>query len=82
MVIDKTCKAIIPLTTDFFIWDEYFSEGLIAPDNDDMSIGFIDKTGKVVIPYQYKSAEPFKNGRAKVKKGDKVFYIYKTGKQL
>jgi hypothetical protein len=80
--IDKTGKEIIPLTTDFFIWDEYFSEGLIAAANDDMSIGFIDKTGKVVIPYQYKSAEPFKNGRAKVKIGDKVFYIDKSGKEL
>jgi hypothetical protein len=80
--IDKTGKEIIPLTTDFLIWHEYFSEGLIADANDDMSIGFIDKTGKVVIPYQYKSVAPFKNGRAEVKKGDKVFYIDKTGKQL
>jgi hypothetical protein len=80
--IDKTGKEIIPLTTDFFIWDEYFSEGLIAATNEKMSIGYIDKTGKVVIPYQYKSAEPFKNGRARVKIGDKVFYIDKTGKEL
>lgn len=80
--IDKTGKAIIPLTTEYFIWHEYFSEGLIAVKNDKMKIGYMDKTGKVVIPCSYDKAEPFVNGRAKVVISDKTFFIDKTGQVL
>lgn len=42
--------------------------------------GYIDKTGKVVIPIQYEDAHPFKMGLAAVKKDDKWGYINKSGK--
>lgn len=57
--------------------------------------GFIDKTGKVVIPVEYDYVFPefeyeganmvkkyFKKGKTKVKKGNREFFIDKTGKEV
>jgi len=44
--------------------------------------GFIDKTGKEVIPIIYDFAMPFFDGLAGVKKDGKVFYIDKQGKYV
>ena len=44
----------------------YFSEGLAAVENADGLYGFIDKTGKEVIPCQYYHAEGFSDGLAVV----------------
>ena len=41
--------------------------------------GYIDKTGRIVIPPQYDSADPFFEGLAQVWIGDKVGYIDTTG---
>ena len=42
--------------------------------------GFIDKTGKTIIPFEYEQAISFQNGKARVKKNGKWFWIDKTGK--
>ena len=44
--------------------------------------GFVDKNGKEIIPLIYEAAEEFKDGKAKVKKEGKEFYIDKTGKPI
>lgn len=44
--------------------------------------GYIDKTGKIVIPPQYESAEPFSEGLAAIKNCDEAFFIDKTGKKI
>jgi hypothetical protein len=38
-------------------------------------VGFIDKTGKVIVPPKYDDAEDFKEGLAWVKLNGKEFYI-------
>ena len=45
-------------------------------------VGFIDRTGKVVIPPEYDSANDFSEGFAKVVKNNKGGYIDKTGKEI
>ena len=42
--------------------------------------GFIDKTGKLVIPAQFDDAEPFSKGLAVVKIKGKYGFIDKAGK--
>lgn len=62
--IDRSGKCVIDSGFDFV---GYFSEGLCSVGKHNGSlwdIGFIDTQGKLVIPYRYKMAEPFKNGFA------------------
>jgi WG containing repeat len=42
--------------------------------------GYIDKTGRVVIPLQYQQAQPFSEGLAAVRKDDKFGFIDRTGR--
>ncbi|MDI6853876.1 MAG: WG repeat-containing protein [Deltaproteobacteria bacterium] len=42
--------------------------------------GFIDRTGKVVIPPQFRYARAFHEGRAAVQVGDRFDFIDETGK--
>lgn len=71
-----------------------FSEGLAAArplgKTWDAFYGFIDKTGKLVIPHEYpfifdmnmSDGWTFKNGKAKVYKDKRFFFIDKTGKEV
>ena len=60
-----------------------FSEGLAgvgkSVDNSE-KYGFIDRTGKLVIPLQYDSIGVFPEGLAAVKSDGKVGFVDKTGK--
>lgn len=71
--IDKQGKRV----TRDFIEARPFSEGLAAvcDKNNNQRWGFIDKTGKIVIPCQYKNVRPFREGLAAVDGG----YIDKSG---
>src|SRR5690606_31841971 len=73
------CISVIPMTTmataNKVIWidEKYdsvweFTEGLAAVYKDD-KWGFIDNTGKVVIPIIYDEVDIFSEGLAKVRKG-------------
>ena len=42
--------------------------------------GFIDKTGKMVIPDKYDNVDHFEEGVAQVSVGKKIGYIDKEGK--
>ena len=44
--------------------------------------GYIDKTGKMVIPPQFESAEPFSEGLAAIQNCDEAFFIDKTGRKV
>ncbi|HNF37394.1 MAG TPA: WG repeat-containing protein, partial [Chitinophagaceae bacterium] len=64
----------------------YFSEGL-APVSKKMNgrnfaYGFIDKTGKEIIPFEFEIAEEFSEGLAAVKKNGKYGFINKEGKEV
>ncbi|MBK9464355.1 MAG: WG repeat-containing protein [Chitinophagaceae bacterium] len=65
------------------------SDGLAAVCNKNKKYGYIDKTGKLVIPYQfdlvqdkYPKSIAFENGKATVKKDGKTITIDKTGKEI
>lgn len=64
--------------THFTLWDD-FSEGLVAASEND-KFGFMDATGKLVIPFQYDWVCGFKNGMAWAGKDDKFGFIDKNGK--
>ena len=55
-----------------------FSEGL-APVKDGEYWGYIDKTGKMVIPATFESADEFSEGLACVQKDGKYGYVDKKG---
>jgi hypothetical protein len=45
-----------------------------------MKWGYIDKTGKLIIPAQFESAAPFSEGLAVIHNCEQAFFIDKTGK--
>ncbi len=51
-----------------------FKDGLAKGENDDDMYGFIDKTGKVVIPCIFYRADDFEDGVASVKKDEDGSY--------
>ena len=62
-----------------------FHEGLVrvyVHDGSSSKVGFVDKTGKVVIPAKYDQAWDFSNGFARVCKNDKWGFIDQTGKEI
>lgn len=89
--IDK--KGNVVFVLELLSIEGEFSEGLMAVrfladiEGVDESkyefnkIGYIDKSGNLVIPCMYDKANPFYKGFAYVTKGDKKFYIDKHGKE-
>ena len=58
-----------------------FSEGLAYVSEDYQFYGYIDKTGRLVIPMDFKEAGNFENGKADVTtENNKAAVIDKTGK--
>src|SRR5712692_3711026 len=47
-----------------------------------MRYGYIDRTGKLVIPVQFESAEPFSEGLAAIRNCGQASFINKTGKTV
>lgn len=63
----------------------YFNEGLAqlwVYGKDGTKTGYIDKTGKVVIPAEYGTTDEFSEGLAAVEKDGKFGFIDKTGKAV
>jgi len=81
-VTARNMKIIFtPLTmpdADYPPW--FFSEGL-ANFKSDGKWGFIDRTGKIIIPFEFDFVEPFSEGLARFRQNDsfKNGYIDKTG---
>lgn len=77
-------KEIIPPKYDQL--GDYFSDGLISVGigpKKERKFGYIDPSGKEVIPLIYKQAGVFKSGRAQVTDfNNRTFYIDKTGKEI
>lgn len=62
-----------------------FHEGLsrlYLYEGSSMKVGFIDKTGKVVVPVKYDFAGDFSEGCASVSQNGKLGFIDKTGKEI
>ena len=83
--IDKSGKLVIKREaldskSLFVIYkDLYFSEGLVTIEEKD-KVGFMDITGKIIIPPTYNDAQSFSEGLAAVKLNGKYGYIDKSGK--
>ena len=75
--IDKEGKEVI----NYPRWCDDFKEGM-AKVSDGDSLGFIDKTGKIVIPCKYENASDFSEGLARVEINDMDGFIDKTGKMV
>ena len=67
--------------TKKYAWKDKYYEGLAIVILND-KFGFIDKTGKEVIPIKYDYAQDFSEGLAKVKLNNKWGFIDKTGKEV
>lgn len=55
------------------------ADGYIAVANEDGKWGFADRTGNLVIDYQYDDAKSFSDHLAAVKQGDEWVYISESG---
>ncbi|CAH1217220.1 hypothetical protein PAECIP111893_04236 [Paenibacillus plantiphilus] len=71
------------VTEPIFHYASHFADGM-ARVNVGKASGYIDKTGKLVIPYRFSSTSDFSEGRAVVQlqADGKYAYIDKTGKVL
>lgn len=91
IVFDANGKTIVPrgIYQDVF----EFSEGLAGVLTTDYKAGYIDATGKIVIPAIYEPSQsgegggvievnPFKEGLASVSKNDSWGFINKNGKTI
>ena len=82
--IDRSGKKVFGFAEHGILaaWD--FSEGLaVACFEPGGERGYIDKTGKQVIPGKYFEAHDFHDGLARVSDGHgKMYFIDKTGKEL
>lgn len=54
----------------------------LLPVKKDGKYGYIDTTGKIVVPPQWDYAQDFQDGIAMVMQGNKQGYIDKTGKYI
>lgn len=79
-VFDST-KFVTKPKKEYRRLEPYFGDGLINVAKAG-KWGYVDKTGKVVIPFQYDHASTFQRGAAIVKKGDEWFYINKSAKKI
>ncbi len=84
--IDSRGKIVIRLRYGEFNLVSPFSEGMAVVgnrgpgDHIQETLGYIDKTGKLVIPLQFDNALPFSEGLAVASLRHKRGYIDKTGK--
>jgi hypothetical protein len=87
--VNQRCETVFKLPPDIkvSIYGSYFSEGLAAVCKEtagERRCGYIDRTGKVVIPFQFKGAREFSDGLALIEKANssvnKAHYINREGK--
>ncbi|MFT4205430.1 MAG: WG repeat-containing protein [Chitinophagaceae bacterium] len=69
------------LTDNLFNLVKPFSEGRAAVSDRDSKYGFIDESGKLVIPFRYDYADGFRDGVASVTLDGKTFNIDYNGNQ-
>ena len=82
--IDKSGQKVFSFAERGIVgaWD--FSEGLaVAVFEPNGKRGYIDKTGKLVIPCQYFEAHDFHDGRARISDGHgRMYFIDRTGREI
>src|SRR5258706_7200576 len=76
----KAGLAPVKVRSDATIWCPADESG--SRSGATMMYGYIDKTGKIVIPATLNSAESFREGLAAVRKCDQAYFIDKSGKTV
>jgi len=88
--INTEGQEVIHATYDYFIDGDsefctHFSEGLVkvsrGKDYFSLKYGFVDKTGKVVVPLKYDWASDFNEGLATVSLNGKWGFVNQTGEE-
>ena len=79
--IDKTGKEVFELDEKYKN-AEYYSEGAWLVNDGEHHMGFIDNTGKTIVPCKYYAYTPFSEGLAMVqdKQNDRYGFVDKEGK--
>jgi WG containing repeat len=78
-VIDYAGKYIIKPTYKEIL---HVSEGLFGVKYDNNKLGYVDRKGKVQIPFEYSDIKPFQGGLAIVAKGGKFGIITKFSAKI
>lgn len=76
-IINTKGETVIAVPLDIEVLDD-FKEGLMVVKKHD-KLGFMDKTGHIIINFQYQNASSFREGLAVVVINDKRGFIDKTG---
>ena len=78
--INKSGEEIIPC---IYQNANFFREGLALVTKVNGTTGYLDKTGKIIIPFdEFTRADNFKNGKAEVRKGNTPYFINKKGETI
>ncbi len=81
-MLDRDGKVVKKWTRPKNVTDYALISGFVdglALARKDFKIGYVDKTGKVIVDYQFQVAKPFKNGRAYAELYDKKTNKKTTG---
>lgn len=78
-VINEKGETVFKLLEQHAFCSNY-TEGTAVIKNKDWDYGYVDKKGQIIIGCQFDNAEPFKDGKAIVQKGDMYGVIDKEGK--
>lgn len=86
-IINEKGEKVESEIRNFIIDDEYYESGVAPFSGGLMAIknkkwGYMDTTGKLIIPLKYDQVSSFDNGYAIVKSGKKYIVITKTGKEI
>jgi hypothetical protein len=81
-ILSTKTRLLIVLTVFMAIGNYCAGQDLMPERGANGKHGYIDETGKEVIPFKYDEAEDFSEGIALVRLNDKFGYIDKTGKEI
>ncbi len=77
--IDLKTKEVVNTSYDGI---ETFHEGMAVVDTGDQNLGFIDTSGELIIPANYRFAKGFSEGIARVSNSGDYGYINKAGEPI
>jgi hypothetical protein len=79
-VVDFANNEIVPIIYDKISGSNYFVEGLLRVENNDL-IGYVNKEGIEVFPVKYESISNFENGIATCSYDDRRLFIDRYGNE-
>lgn len=77
--INRQGEWVFVLKEGWFAWYGFKENGLCV-SNEKNLIGFIDRSGQVVTPFQFQEVQLFSEGLAGIKQGERWGFMDKTGR--